>query len=161
MIKEVAFVAIAVSDTERGAEILSGNAGTEADHKRNGRRVGRVRSGNNDDWRWLSPGLATVTRWNDGRIRGRRYRCDDREVERARCEVRHGKNSRRRSAGWRSFAIRTGTSWWCTSGNDGMNLETTKPGRKESGKKEGRKTLLSYRISWFPGFQIFPVFLLS
>jgi catechol 2,3-dioxygenase-like lactoylglutathione lyase family enzyme len=42
MIKEVAFVAIAVSDKER-REILPGNARAKAEHNRDGRRVGRVR----------------------------------------------------------------------------------------------------------------------
>ena len=68
MIKEVAFVAIAVSDEERAREILSGNSRAEADHDRNGRRVGRIRSWADDNRCWLSSGLETVTRWDHGRF---------------------------------------------------------------------------------------------
>src|SRR5207253_1489748 len=53
------------SDQGTRARVLSGNPRAKTGANANGRSVGRVRFWPNHHWGWVSPGLATVARWND------------------------------------------------------------------------------------------------
>ena len=68
MIKEVAFVAIAVSDKERARKFYQETLELKPSANPTGRRMGRVRSWRNHNRCWLSSGVETVTRRNDDRF---------------------------------------------------------------------------------------------
>ena len=90
MIKEVAFVAIAVSDAEEARkfyqETLELKPGMTA---MNGAWV-EYRSRRHNYWRRLSPRLAAVARRNDRRLRSRGFRCNSDKAEGARRDLRYG-----------------------------------------------------------------------
>src|SRR5439155_853612 len=61
------------SDQGTRSQVLSGNARAKTKPHGDGRRVGRVRSGPDDHWRRLPSGMEALARWNNDRIRSRRY----------------------------------------------------------------------------------------
>ena len=92
MIKEVAFVAIAVSDEEGGRNFNRRRSGAKAGHDRHGRAWVEYYDHGATTIGVGCPPVATFKRWDDRRVRSRRHRRHHREAEGARRYVRHGEN---------------------------------------------------------------------
>ncbi len=152
MIKEVAFVAVAVSDLAKARKFYEETLELKAGIGTGRWCVGGIRSWRDDDRRRLSPGLATVARRHDGRLRSGRHRRHDRAAQGTRRDFRHGKN---RDAGLLDGAIpRSGREQApcassASSPNEMMNQESRKTGKNNQTPAH----------SWLP--DCFPAFLFS
>ena len=154
---EVAFVAIAVSDKERARKFYQETLELKPTRTQMDGAWVEYRPWTDHDRSRLSPGVATFARRNDGRFRGRRYRCRLHEAQRARRELRHGKD---RDAGLLDGAISRPRREQAGNSQEKkeMNQETRKPGDK-SAKQERRNH--SDGFHGFVGSRFFPLFLLS
>ncbi len=108
---EVAFVAIAVSDKERARKFYQETLELKpTTHTMDGAWV-------EYDLGPTTIGVGCHPAWQPSRDGTTvAFEVDDidaaySEAKRTRCEIRYGKNRRRRSAGWRNFATPTETSW--------------------------------------------------
>ena len=102
MIKEVAFVAIAVSDADRARKFYQETLELKPTSTQMDGAWVEYEIWGDDHRRRLSSGVATVARRNDGRVRSGRHGRDDRDAEEAWRHLRHGED---RNAGLLDGAI--------------------------------------------------------